>query len=156
MIDKVKLRETVDSAIADTNLFVVECNVSANNSIIVTIDSPDGVDIDTCVDITRRIEEVFDREVEDYELEVGSAGVTAPFTVPQQYHMNIGNDVDILTRDGRRLHATLTEVSDDNSVITVTVPTKVKEEGAKRPKLVDVAHQISVSDIKSIVREIKF
>lgn len=156
MIDIELLRKTVADTIAGTNLFIVSCEVAPGNAINVTVDSPTGVDIDTCVEITRRIEETFDRDVEDYELEVGSAGVTAPFSVPEQYRMNIGNPVDILTRDGRRMHATLTAVSESADTITVAVPTKVKEEGAKRPKTVDVEHNIPVADIKSIVRELKF
>ncbi|MCI5978282.1 MAG: ribosome assembly cofactor RimP [Bacteroidales bacterium] len=156
MIDKEKLVQTVKEAMAGTDLFLVAVDIRPDNAITVTVDSPTGVDIDECVAITRTVEAAFDRDVEDYELEVGSAGVTAPFSVPEQYRMNVGNPVDILTRDGQRLHATLAAVSDDASVITVTVPTKVREEGAKRPKIVDVPRDIPVADIKSIVREIVF
>lgn len=156
MIDRSKLLETVEAAIAGTSLFVVECKVTPDNVVTVTVDSPDGVDIDTCVDISRVIGEVFDREVEDYELEVGSAGITAPFTVPQQYRMNIGNPVEILTADGRKMHAVLKGVSDDNTTISVTVATKVKEPGQKKPKVVEMPLEIPVDNIKRIVREIKF
>lgn len=156
MIDKEKLVQTVSEALEGTDLFLVSVDIRPENMITVTVDSPTGVDIDECVKITRAVEAVFDRDVEDYELEVGSAGVTAPWTVAEQYRMNVGNPVDILTRDGRRLHATLAAVNDDVTAITVTVPTKVREEGAKRPRMVDVAQEIPVSEIKSIVREIKF
>lgn len=156
MIDKNKLLETVNAAIADTSLFIVECKVTPDNVVTVTVDSPDGVDIDTCMAISHAIGEVFDRDVEDYELEVGSAGVTASFTVPQQYRMNIGNTVEILTSDGRKMHAVLTGVSDDNATISVTVATKVKEPGQKKPKMVDVPMDIPVGNIKRIVREIEF
>ena len=156
MIDKEKLVQTVKEAMAGTDLFLVAVDIRPDNAITVTVDSPTGVDIDECVAITRTVEAAFDRDVEDYELEVGSAGVTAAFAVPEQYRMSVGHPVDILTRDGQRLHATLAAVSDDASVITVTVPTKVREEGAKRPKIVDVPRDIPVADIKSIVREIVF
>jgi ribosome maturation factor RimP len=156
MIDKQLIGTCVEQAIANSNLFLVEVTVSADNKVTVVVDSPDGVDIEQCVTLTRTIEEKFDRDVEDYELEVGSAGVTAPFKVRQQYEMNIGNPVEVLTRDGKKLHATLQAVSDDFTTVTVTVPEKVKEEGAKRPKLVDVEHTINIDNIKSICYEIKF
>lgn len=156
MIDKQLLTETVVDALHDTDLFLVEVKVTPDNNITVTVDSPNGVDIEQCVSLTHRIEEVFDRDVEDYELEVGSAGLTAPFKVREQYEMNIGNPVEILTRDGRKLHAVLTGVSPDFTSITVTVPVKVKTEGSKRPKIEDVEQTIAVSDIKSIVYELKF
>jgi ribosome maturation factor RimP len=156
MIDKQLLSETVEQAIANTNLFLVEVIVAPDNKITVTVDSAEGVDIEQCVSLTRTIEERFDRDVEDYELEVGSAGVTAPFKVRQQYDMNIGNPVEVLTRDGRKIHATLTAVNDDFTAITVTAPEKVKEPGAKRPKIVDVEQSINIDNIKSICYEIKF
>ena len=154
MIDKNEVRKVVEEAISGTDLFVVDVTVSTDDRIVVTVDSPSGVDIDECVAISRAIEAAFDRDVEDYELEVGSAGVTAPFTVPEQYRMNVGNPVEVLTRDGRKLHATLTAVNDDCTAVTLEAPQKVKEEGQKRPKTVMVQEVMPVANIKSIVREI--
>lgn len=156
MIDKVLLTETVEKALQGSDLFIVDITVGGDNVIEVTVDSPSGVDIEQCVAINRAVEAVFDRDVEDYELTVGSAGVTAPFRVRAQYEMNVGNKVEVLTRDGRKLHATLTAVAPDFTSITVTVPTKVKEEGDKRPRMVDVPTEIPVENIKSIVRELEF
>lgn len=157
MIDKELLGKTVDEAIADTDLFVVDITVTPANEITVTIDSEGpGVDIDECMAITRRIEEVFDRDVEDYELEVGSAGITSPLKVKAQYDKNIGNPVEVLTRDGRKLHGTLTGVADDFSSCTVCVAKKVKEEGWKRPRTVEIPEQLAIADIKSITYELKF
>lgn len=156
MIDKVLLTETVEKALQGSDLFIVDITVGGDNVIEVTVDSPSGVDIEQCVAINRAVEAVFDRDVEDYELTVGSAGVTAPFRVRAQYEMNVGNKVEVLTRDGRKLHATLTAVAPDFTSITVTVPTKVKEEGDKRPRIVDVPTEIPVENIKSIVRELEF
>jgi len=157
MIDKDLLIKTVENAIADTDLFVVDITVSPDNEITVTIDSEkSGIDIDECMDITHRIEAVFDRDVEDYELEVGSAGLTSPLKVKAQYVKNIGNPVEVLTRDGRKLHGTLTDVADDFSSCTVCVAKKVKEEGWKRPRNVEIPERLAISDIKSITYDLKF
>ncbi|MDE5857439.1 MAG: ribosome assembly cofactor RimP, partial [Muribaculaceae bacterium] len=90
MIDKDKLRLTVEKAIEGTDIFLVDLKVSPDNNIVVEIDSKNGLDIDTCADLTRKIEAEFDRDAEDYELEVGSAGLTSPFKVKAQYEKNIG------------------------------------------------------------------
>lgn len=156
MLDKAKLEQVVREALTGSDLFLVSVKITPANEITVTVDSPEGVDIDKCVTLTRRIEEAFDRDVEDYELEVGSAGLTAPFTVAEQYRMNVGNPVEVLTRDGRKLHGTLAAVNDDCTEITVTVATKVKAPGEKRPHVEEVPTVIAVDGIKRIVREIVF
>lgn len=154
MIDKELLAKTVDEAIEGTDLFVVEIAVKPDNNIIVELDSVSGVDIDSCVAITRKIEAVFDREVEDYQLEVGSAGLTSPFKVKAQYVKNIGNDVEVLTRDGRKLSGRLVEAGDET--FTVEVPTKVKHEGAKRPVVEQVPETFGYGDCKSVKYKIDF
>lgn len=156
MIDKQLLTQTVENAIKDTDLFLVDIKVTPSNEITVTVDSTKGVDIEQCLEVTRRIEEVFDRDIEDYELEVGSAGLTSPFKVKGQYDKNIGNPVEVLTKDGRKLHGVLTAVSDDFTDCTVAVEKKVKEEGQKRPKIVKVDEVLPIADIKKITYEIKF
>ena len=154
MIDKDLLAKTVEEAISGTDLFVVDIAVKPGNNIIVELDSAEGVDIDSCVAVTRKIESVFDREVEDYELEVGSAGLTSPFKVKGQYEKNIGNEVEILTRDGRKLSGRLVEVGD--SGFTVEVPTKIKPEGAKRPVVEMRPEVFGYDDCKSVRYKIDF
>ena len=154
MIDKQLLTNTVEDAVKDTPVFIVDITVSADNSIVVELDSPHGLDIDTCADITRKIESVFDREVEDYSLEVGSAGLTSPFKVKGQYEKNIGNSVEVLTKDGRKLKGTLTAVGDDD--FTITVAKKVKEPGKKRPVEVEEPVTMKMADTKHVVYLIDF
>ena len=100
MIDKNQLTLTVEEALRDTDLFLVDVSVTPDNRITVEIDSPEGVDIDTCVALSRKIEAAFDREAEDYELEVGSAGLTSPLKVKGQYDKNIGHEVEVMLREG--------------------------------------------------------
>lgn len=154
MIDKQLLRQTVDEAIAGTALFVVDIAVEPGNRIVVELDSPTAVDIDSCVAVTRKIESVFDRDVEDYELEVGSAGLTSPLRVKAQYDKNIGNQVEVLTRDGRKLKGTLVAATDDG--FTIETPVKVKPEGAKRPVIEMQPQTFDYGDCKSVRYVIDF
>lgn len=156
MIDKAKLKEFVEGAIAGTDNFLVDLKVTPDNNVTIEIDNPDGVDIDTCAQLTRAIEAEFDRDVEDYQLEVGSAGLTSPFKVRGQYLKNIGNEVDILTRDGRKLHGVLMSVSDSGDEFTVEVAEKVKEEGKKRPVVKMIAHTFKTADTKQVTYRIDF
>ena len=110
MIDKQLLTQEIEKDLEDTDLFLVDLSVSPDNRIVVEIDSRRGVDIEDCTRLTQQIESAFDRDVEDYELEVGSAGLTSPFKVKGQYEKNIGNEIEVLTRDGRKLTGTLQSV----------------------------------------------
>ena len=154
MIDKQKLTETVEEAIKGTSIFIVDIKISNDNSIIVELDSDDSMDIDMCTSISRKIESVFDREVEDYELEVGSAGLTSPFKVKRQWQKNLGNEIEVLTKDGRKLTGVLVEVNEDNFVIQF--PIKVKEEGKKRPVVVSHKEPITFENCKKACYLIKF
>lgn len=156
MIDKQLLEQTVADAIEGTDAFIVDINIAPGNIITVEIDSATGVDIDTCAAITRRIESVFDRDEEDYELEVGSAGLTSPFKVKGQYGKNIGNDVEVLTRDGRKLTGCLVEVNADGTEFVIEVTRKVKVEGKKRPEMIQEPVRLAVADTKYVKYLINF
>lgn len=147
MIDRNLLTDFVEKQLEGTPLFVVDVTVTPDNRLTVEIDSREGgVDIDRCVELTRAIEAEFDRDREDYELEVGSAGLTSPFKVKAQYDKNVGNQVEVLTADGRKLKGTLTAASDDD--FTVEVATKVKREGEKRPAVEQVPHTLKYNEVK--------
>ena len=146
MIDKAKLIDVINASIEGSELFLVDVIVSRDNNIVVEIDSMDSVSIDDCANLTRAIESNFDREVEDYELEVGSAGLTSPFKVKQQYDKYMGEEVEVLTKDGKKLKGTLKEAGDDT--FTVGISKKVKPEGAKRPVEVIEDETFNYSEIK--------
>ena len=154
MIDKQQVTDLVAKAIGETDIFIVDIRVTPANEITVELDSPGNLDIDTCAGITREINEALDRDVEDYSLEVGSAGLTSPFRVAGQYLKNIGNQVEVLTRDGRKFKGTLTAVGDDD--FTVAVTKKVKEEGKKRPVEVEEPVVTKVADTKTVKYLIDF
>ena len=154
MIDKSKLQAVVEDAIKNTDMFLVDIKVSPDNRVVIELDSETGMDVDTCAQITRKIEAEFDRDVEDYELEVGSAGLTSPFKVKAQYMKNLGNEIEVLTKDGKKLQGTLASVGADD--FTLEIPTKVKHEGAKRPVVEQVPHLISFDRVKSAKYVIKF
>ena len=146
MIDKNVVSGIVNEWLEDKEYFLVDVSVSPDNKIVVEIDHAEGVWIDDCVELSRFIESKLDREEEDYELEVGSAGIGQPFKVLQQYLIHIGKEVEVLTRDGKKLEGVLKDANEEN--FTVTIQKKVKPEGAKRHKLVDEDVTYTYNDIK--------
>jgi ribosome maturation factor RimP len=130
MIEKSVVRQLVEEFIADSDRFIVDVKVSKDNAITVEIDSNEGVMIDDCVALTHFIESKLDRDVEDYELEVGSAGLSSPFKVLEQYRKYEGSEVEVLDAEGKKHHGVLKDVTD--STFGLEVINKVKPEGAKR------------------------
>ena len=102
MIDKNVVTRIVDEWLEGKDYFLVDVTVSPDDKIVVEIDHAEGVWIDDCVELSRYIESKLDREEEDYELEVGSAGIGQPFKVLQQYLIHIGKEVEILTKEDRK------------------------------------------------------
>lgn len=146
MIEKNIVKQIVEEWLQDKDYFLVDLSVSNDNRIVVEIDHAEGVWIEDCVELSRFIESKLDREKEDFELEVGSAGIGQPFKVHQQYVNHLGQDVEVLTRDGVKYQGELHEVNDDTFSILRTV--KKKEEGAKRPRMVEELVTFRYDEIK--------
>ncbi len=147
MIDKAKVQELVDQWLDGKDYFLTDLMVTPDDCITVEIDHADGVWIEDCVQLSRFIEEHLSRDEEDYELEVGSAGLGQPFKVLRQWTNHIGKQVEILTADGRKLKGTLQQADEQHVVLAIRQ--KVHVEGKKRPILQDVEEDFPMSDIKS-------
>ncbi|MDE5788640.1 MAG: ribosome assembly cofactor RimP [Bacteroidaceae bacterium] len=145
MIDKKFVENIVNEWLADKDYFLVEVSVSADDCIVVTIDHAEGVWIEDCAELSRFIEKHFDREQEDFELEVGSAGLGQPFRVLKQYEIHIGKMVETQTRDGHRYQGQLVAV--DEAGFDMEVEQKVKPEGAKRAKRVLVGMHFTFDEV---------
>ena len=130
MIDKKLVESIVNEWLEGKEYFLVDVSISADDCVVVTIDHADGVWIEDCAELSRFIESRLDRDQEDYELEVGSAGLGQPFRVRRQYEIHMGSPVETQTRDGHKYQGTLVEVDDDG--FSMEVEQKVKPEGAKR------------------------
>ena len=146
MIEKKTVCQIVEEWLEGKDYFLVEVTVSPDDKIVVEIDHAEGVWIEDCVELIRYIESKLNREEEDYELEVGSAGIGQPFKVLQQYYIHIGQEVEVMTKGGQKLTGILKDA--DEEKFTVTVQKKVKLEGSKRPKLVEEDETFTYEQIK--------
>ena len=147
MIDKNIVKTLVKEWLKDNEYFLVDVMQTSDDRIVVEIDHADGVWIEDCADLSRFLQEKLGEELDDYELEVGSAGLGQPFKVAQQYLNHVGKTVEVLTEEGKKVQGVLTKVDGDK--FTVTVKEKQHIEGKKRPEMVDVDKEFSMDEVKS-------
>ena len=146
MIAKSKVIEIVNQWLEGKEYFLVDVIVTNDDRIVVEIDHADGVWIEDCVELSRFIEANLNRDEEDYELEVGSAGIGQQFKVLQQYINHIGKEVEVLACDGKKYRGVLARAEAEDFAVTVQV--KEKPEGAKRPVLVDKEYAWKYNEVK--------
>jgi len=146
MIDKNLVAQIAQAYLEDKPYELITCTVSPDNRILVEIDSFDGVDVDFCVALSHHIQDHLDREVEDFELEVGSVSITDPFKTKMQFDKNLGNDVEVLTFDGRKLHGVLVNVEDDFFEVEAEVLVQVEGKKKKQKELQTL--RFGYSDVK--------
>ena len=154
MIDKSKVRDLALEWLTGKEYFLVDVDVDNQNKITVEIDHKEGVWIEDCCELSKFIEAHLDRDEEDYELEVGSAGIGQPFKVLQQYVNSIGYDVELLTADGKKMEGSMKEATPEG--FTVTVQEKQRLEGKKRPVMVDVDKTFAYDEVKWVRSIIDF
>ena len=148
MIDRNIVKNLVDQWLENENkdYFLVDIEISKDDKIVVEIYHADGVWIEDSDELSRFIEDNLNRDEEDYELEVGSAGIGRPFKVRQQYIIHIGKEVEVLGDDGKKYKGILKSVEENTFVVTTTE--KVKEEGAKRPVMKDIDRTFDMEKVK--------
>lgn len=146
MIDKNTVEAAVNEWLEQGDYFLVDVCMTPDSRIVVEIDHADGVWIEDCAALSRFVQEKFGEELDDYELEVGSAGLGQPFKVARQYENHVGKDVEVLTAEGRKVQGVLKSVSGEE--FTVTVKEKQKVEGKKRPVMADVDYTYNMNNVK--------
>lgn len=153
MIEKVKIAELVNEKLTDDQ-FLVDVTVSASNVIHVMVDSDTAISINQIVEISRHVEGKLDREVEDFELSVFSAGLSEPFRLVRQYKKSVGTEIDLLLANGQKLTGKLVEAGDQG--IELETATKEKVEGSKKKELVVRVHKFDYQEIKEAKKILKF
>ena len=146
MIDKAKIVDLVSEQL-DERMFLVDVLISATGVIRVFVDSFEGITIERCVQISRHIEGNLDREAEDFELQVSSAGLSEPFRVKEQYYKNTGRNIEILTDAGEK-HTGLLKLATPDYIIFET-ESKEKVDGQKKKQLTVREHKLEYGEIKS-------
>lgn len=146
MIDKIKVLDIVRGVLDGTDKFLVNMKVTPDNRIYIDIDGDEGIDIDDCIEISRTVENSLNRDEEDFELTVSSAGADSPLKMPRQYKKNEGRKLEVVTQSGMKIEGILTE--SDGEGFTIETPKSKKEPAA--------AHHFNYDDIKTARVVIQF
>ena len=146
MINQETIKTLTEEWLQSNDYFLVDIIFGADDRIVIEIDHADGVWIEDCAELSRFLQERLGDELGDYELEVGSAGLGQPFKVAQQYINHIGDTIEVLDLDGKKVQGVLKSV--DGTNFTVTLQEKQKQEGKKRPVLVEVDKIYAMDGVK--------
>lgn len=154
MISQKYIRGLVEEKIADMDYFIVDVHVSSFNSIRVEIDGDEGVNISDCVQISRHIEGSLDREDQDFELTVSSAGMDQPFKILRQYQRYLNRDVTVKTNAGEKKVGKLLSANEEEVVLETS--RKERIEGRKKKELIIENIHIPMNEIKETKVVISF
>jgi ribosome maturation factor RimP len=153
-MEEKKVRDIVDEALAlNESLFLIELSISVNNKIQVTVDGDNGVPLSECIRISKNINDNFDREKEDFSLEVATPDISQPIKVKRQYIKNINRILKVKTAD-EEFEGTLT-AADENEIVVNWKEREPKPIGKGKitvEKTVTIAHK----DIKEAKVKILF
>jgi ribosome maturation factor RimP len=104
---KQKIEELLQPLLENDKFFVVDIKVSlsrVNSKVTVLIDSDEGIGIDECTDISRKLGKELDEVMPDkYTLEVSSPGVDFPLKSERMYRKNIGRNLKVKLTDGKEI-----------------------------------------------------
>jgi len=152
VIDKNQIIELADQFLGGTKLFITEIRIKPVNRIVVMIDGDEGVRIDDCVALSRFIESKFDREADDFELTVTSAGIGEPLKFTRQYIKNIGRTIQVELTEDQVIEGQLITADEE----TITIERMVKEKiNHKNIKKTDV-RTIRYNEIRKAVVMVSF
>lgn len=145
-MDIKEIAVVAEKALEGTDMFVVDCTITPDNTIDLILDSDTSVSIDACAMLNRAIGERFNRDEEDYSLTVASAGIGEPLKLVRQYKKLVGQSVEVLLKSGIKILASLDEVSDE--AITISYDEAVVVEGKKKKQIQRTTHTYPFDEIK--------
>ncbi len=156
MIAKDFILDKIDKHISEQSkdIYLVDLSIDKNNRISIELASKEGISIDDCISLSKFIELSLDREIEDFELEVASAGISNPFKILRQYKDAIGQEIELLVKGGIKHKAILLEANE--SFVEIEIEKKIKLEGKKKKETVKETIKVVMSDILQAKRVISF
>lgn len=110
---KEKVETLVQEALVENpSLFLIDLTVGGDNSIRVLLDGDQGVTLEACMQVSRKVEHNLDREENDFSIEVSSCGVGSPLTIPRQFKKNVTRKLEVTDREDKQVQGTLVEATD--------------------------------------------
>ena len=151
MINAKKIQFLAEEFLEGTSAFLVDVKVASGNVIRISLENDDRTSITDCVALSRHIEGSFDREEEDFSLDVGSPGLDQPLKVLRQYLKIVGKQIAVNPLDGKKMEGELMSVEEDEGeFVGLVLKTREKKriEGRKATEWVDEEHQFQAGELE--------
>ena len=124
----------ISEIIVNTPTQLLELKVSKGKKISVTIEHPEHVSIQQCIEISKHIAHNLGESADEYEIEVSSPGIDKPFKHPIQYQKYKGKEVEVKLKNQQILQGTLDNVAEDYFIL-ISKPTNKKGSQQKESSL---------------------
>ena len=110
---KEKVEALVQEALVENpSLFLIDLTIGGDNSIRVLLDGDQGVTLEACMQVSRKVEHNLDREETDFSIEVSSCGVGSLLTIPRQFKKNVSRKLEVTDSEDKQVQGTLVETTD--------------------------------------------
>ncbi len=136
------------------DLFLIDLKISTSDEVSVVLDGDQGVSLQDCLDCSRAIEFNMDREAHDFSLQVSSAGLSEPLTLPRQFAKNLGREIKVIAEDGWEDQGELIKVEEQS--VTILLRYRKPKEVGKGKMDVEEEKVIPLDQIKKATVVIKF
>lgn len=119
-------------SLGETGLFIMGLTVSDSvlPKVTVILDGPEGLGINECAQISRRLARRIDEhygEEAAYSLEVTSPGADQPLTDPRQYVRHVGRTLALKLADGTEKSGTLLSATAEGIELEEVIKVKTKK-----------------------------
>ncbi|MFT4202865.1 MAG: ribosome maturation factor [Chitinophagaceae bacterium] len=136
----------------DPEYFVVDVKVKPTNNIKIYLDGDNGITIDKCIQVNRKIVTVIEESgllpSDNFSLEVSSPGIDSPLLLHRQYVKNKGRLLEATLSDDTVETGKIVDVAEASLTLEVTT--------GKGKKAVTQQKEISFEQIKKAVVQIQF
>lgn len=138
----------IKEELESTDCFLVGVDTNqAETDLKFFIDGKEGVSVQVCTRLSRKISRILDEEYLDDQpirYEISSPGVDQPLIDKRQYEQHVGRDLEVMTADDIVIEGELISLSD--AEITLSIASKHKKE----------ERVISFENIKSSIVKVSF
>ena len=110
---KEKVKALVQEALVENpSLFLIDLTIGGGNSIRVLLDGDQGVTLEACMQVSRKVEHNLDREENDFSNEGSSCGVGSPLTTPRQFKKNVSRKLEVTDSKDKQVQGTLVKATE--------------------------------------------
>lgn len=148
------IRELITTQFPEVNILEVRILKGRNKSVRLTVDTREGIPIDRCAEINRFLRRQLEEEgklPEDYDLQVGSPGLSEPLQEAWQYSRHLGRQLRVIRSNNAERKGLLAAWTPQSIFLEQPHPEDKKKKAPRK-----VLESIRFSDIRKAFVEPSF